>query len=177
MAEKKYTGFEQYLEKKEFTPDFIHDYEYWCKRIFHNWNLYIEFETFYSICWEALLSKIDDFDPRIATIQTFCISRITNEAWRMYMKNQTRRTEIDCNSPVIENTLEAYDELALNKSLHDFELYCNNLGVSVDMKKFLEDYTEEKDTAPVIAYTWWRASNNEVGGRDDILKAKRRLNA
>ena len=177
MAEKKYTGFESYLVTGEFTKEFIHDYEYWCKRIFHNWNLFIEFDTFYSICWEALLTKIDEFDPSIATIQTFCISRINNEAWRMYMKNKTRRPETDCNSPVIENTLEAYDELELKKSLHDFELYCNKLGVSIDIKKFLEDYTEEKDTAPVIAYTWWKASNREVGGRNDLSKTKRRLNA
>ena len=141
MSDKKYTGFESYISTGTFTKEFIHDYEYWCKRIFNNWNLFIEFDTFYSICWEALLTKINEFDPGIATIQTFCISRINNEAWRMYMKNKTRRPETDCNSPVIENTLEAFDEYELSDSIDDFVRYCSKLGVTVDVKKFYEDYT------------------------------------
>ena len=172
----KYTGFESYLKNHEFTPEFIHDYEYWAKRIFYNWKFKIEFDTFYSICWEAILNKIDEFDPNIATIQTFCISRINNEAWRLYMKNKNAKPEIDCNSPVVENTVEAIDTEELEQSLDDFERYCNKLGVSFNKKQFYADYIEGKDTAPMIAYTWWKASNNEVGGINDFQKRKRRTN-
>ena len=177
MAEKKYSGFESYLLTGEFTPEFIHDFEYWAKRIFNNWKLFIEFDTFYSICWEALLTRINEFDPKIATIQTFCISRINNEAWRQYMKNKTRKPEIDCDSPVVENTVETPDIYETIESIEDFERYCNKKGVTINIQEFYKDYTEEKYTAPVIAYTWWKAKNNEVGGRYDIQKRKRRVNA
>lgn len=165
---KKYTGFESYLKNHEFTPEFISDYQYWCKRIFKNWTLFTEFENFYGICWAALLDKdkgISHFDPNIATIQTFCISRINNEAWRLYMKNKTIRPEVDCDDPIIQGSLsDKGNEKELFDVFHDFELYANSLGVSVNIKELYEDYTENKYSAPMIAFTSWRAMNNEVGG-------------
>ena len=174
--DKKYTGFESYLTTGTFTKEFIHDYEYWCKRIFFHWKkLAVDFDTFYETCWEALLSKIDMFDPSIATIQTFCISRINNEAWRFYMKYKTKRQEVDSDSDVIKNTLEDEREDTL-LILEEFERYCNSLGVTVNMKELYNDYIEQKDSAPIIAYAWWRANNKEVGGRNDISKERRRTN-
>jgi len=178
MGEKKYTGFESYLTTGTFTKEFIHDYEYWCKRIFFQWKkLAMDFDTFYETCWEALLTKIDMFDPKIATIQTFCISRINNEAWRAYMayKTKKKRPEVDCNSELMENTLTYENEDAIT-SLSAFVDYCNRMGVTVNFDELYSDYVEEKDSAPMIAYAWWRASNREVGGRNDISKERRRAN-
>jgi hypothetical protein len=174
----KYSGFESYLDKHEFTDDFIKDYEYWCKRIYWQWKgLQMEFDTFYEICWEALLKKISEFDPAISKIQTFCISRINNEAWRAYMKIKNRKPEKDCNSPVVENTVEAINEDEVMDSINDFARYCNKKGVSIDIAKFYDDYTECKEnSAPLIVYAWWRAKNKEVGGRYDIQKTKRHIN-
>lgn len=175
MSEKKYTGFEQYLEKHEFTPDFIHDYKYWCWKIFKRWTLFIDFDTFYSRCWEALLEKINEFDSKIATIQTFCISRINNEAWRFYMKNKTARVEIDTENPVIQNTLtHNSNDIDNYEMFSDFERYANSLGVQVNVKELYADYTECKESAPMIAFAAWRAMNKDIGGRNDILKTKRR---
>lgn len=175
MKEKKHTGFEDYLTTGTFTPEFIHDYEYWCKRIFYKWKkLAIDFDTFYETCWEALLTKIDLFDPTIATIQTFCISRINNEAWRFYMKYKTRRPEVDCNSEIVENTLTAETRIEdIKHSMDDFALYCNKQGVEVNIEELYKDYVEEKESAPMIVYTWWRATNREVRGRNDICKKRR----
>lgn len=174
MAEK-HNGFASYLENHEFTSEFINDYKYWCKRIYYQWKkLATDFDTFYEHCWEALLTKINDFNPEIATIQTFCISRINNEAWRFYMKYQTRKIEIDTDNEVIQNTLTLpeYDEW--KDDLYDFQLYCNKMGVKVNLKELYEDYTEQKESAPMIAYAWWKAKNKEVVGRDDISKTRRR---
>ena len=93
------------------------------------------------------------------------------------MKNKTRKPEIDCDSPVVENTVETPDIYEAIESIEDFERYCNKKGVTINIQEFYKDYTEEKYTAPVIAYTWWKAKNNEVGGRYDIQKRKRRVNA
>ena len=172
---KKYTGFESYLTEYKFTPEFIHDYKYWSYKIFKRWTLFIDFDTFYSQCWVALLEKINEFNPKIATIQTFCISRINNEAWRFYMKNKTRRPEIDSDSPVIQNTLEyEVDDYDRFEMFSDFVKYANSLGVKVNVKELYADYSEGKDSAPMIAFTAWRAMNNSVVGRNDILKRKRR---
>jgi len=174
----KYSGFESYLVKREFTPEFIKDYEYWCKRIYWQWKgLQMEFDTFYETCWEALLTKIDEFDPSISKIQTFCISRINNEAWRAWMKIKNHAPEQDCNSPVVENTVEAINTDEVMDSINDFARYCNKKGVSIDIDKFYKDYTEYTDkkeySAPLIVYAWWRGKNREVGGRYDIQKTKR----
>ena len=148
--EKKPSGFKEYLIYGKFTPAFIHDYDYWCKKIYKRWKYLTEYEDFHAVCWEALLTKIDQFDPAIATIQTFCISRINNEALRIYMKNKQRRTEIDCEDPVIQSDL-AYVEGTNEYLLFEgFERYANSLGVKVDVKKLYEDYSEEKFTPPVI---------------------------
>ncbi len=174
----KYSGFESYLTTGTFTPEFIEDYKYWCKRIYWQWKgLQMEFDTFYEICWEALLTKINEFNPKVATIQTFCISRVNNEAWRAYMKIKNRKPEQDCNSPVIENTVEAVDTDEVMANINDFARYCNKKGVSIDIDAFYADYSEGKDTAPVIAYASWRAKNKEIGGMYGFQKAKRRANA
>lgn len=182
MTEKKYTGFESYLTTGTFTKEFIHDYEYWCKRIFFRWKrLDVDFDTFYETCWEALLKQMDLFDPKIATIQTFCISRINNEAWRFFMAYKTkmnRGPEVDCNSEVMENTL-TYDKEDPLDSLNLFASYCNTMGVSVNVEELYNDYLKydgKNASAPLIAYTWWRASNKEVGGRNDFSKKWRRTN-
>lgn len=174
----KYTGFQSYVTTGKFTPEFIHDFEYWCKRIFWNWKFYdMEFDTFYEICWEALLTKINEFDPKIATIQTFCISRINNEAWRTYMKNKAKKPEVDTEDDVIKNTLSAEEKETYYEYLNDFVMYCNTQGVIVNKKELYADYIEEKDSAPMLAFAWWMAKNKEVGGRNDIQQRKRRANA
>ena len=175
MSEKKYTGFESYLTEHKFTKEFINDYKYWSKKIFKRWTLFIDFDTFYSQCWVALLEKIDQFNPNIATIQTFCISRINNEAWRFYMKNKSHRPEIDSDSPVIQNTLEYdVDDNDRFEMFSDFVKYANSLGVQVNVKELYADYSEGIDSAPMIAFAAWRAMNNSVVGRNDIFKTKRR---
>lgn len=173
MAEKKYTGFESYLTEHKFTPEFIHDYQYWSWKIFKRWTLFIDFDTFYSQCWEALLEKIDEFDPAIATIQTFCISRINNEAWRSYMKNKYAKATTDCDSPVIQNTMGYIPrETELYEMFSDFERYANSLGVEVNLEELYADYTEEKESDAMIAFAAWRMMHKAVGGRNDIQKGK-----
>lgn len=172
--EKKYTGFESYLTEHKFTDEFIHDYHYWAWKIFKRWTLFIDFDTFYSQCWEALLEKINEFNPAIATIQTFCISRINNEAWRFYMKNKYAKAITDCDSPVIQNTVGYIPrETELYEMFSDFERYANSLGVEVNVDELYADYTEEKESAPMIAFAAWRMMHKAVGGRDDIRKEKR----
>ncbi len=163
MKEKKHTGFEEYLTTGTFTPQFIHDYEYWCKRIYFQWKrLATDFDTFYSTCWEALLNKIDEFDPNIATIQTFCMSRINNEAWRFYMKYKTRKIEVDTEDDVIKNTL-CCDEESIKPNLFEFEQYCNKMGVQVNIDNLYNDYIEQKSTPPMIVYSWWQKMKNKLG--------------
>lgn len=157
MKQAKYHGFQDYVDTGTFTPEFIKDFEYWSRKIFYHWKLFVDFDWFYTQCWEALLSKINDFDPNIATIQTFCISRINNEAWRTYMKWKTKRPEIDCDSEVMVNTLEAkgYD----NEPFEDawsFALYAERLGIRVDMESFMAEYTGKVETPAVIAYACWK---------------------
>ena len=175
----KYVGFKSYLETGTFTPEFIHDYEYWCKRIYWAWKgLQTDFESFYEICWEALLSKIKEFDSSIATIQTFCISRINNEAWRMYMKNKNRKPEIDCDNEVIKNTLtfsEREDDVI--HDIDDFILYCNSVGVSVNRNEMIKSYYDNSENPAMLAFTWWKATNDELKGVDDGFSKRRRRTA
>ena len=173
-AKPKYSGFTSYLTNHEFTPEFIHDYKYWCWKIYKRWTLFTDFDNFYSICWEALLAKLPEFDPNISQIQTFCISRINNEAWRFYMKNKIKKQEIDCDDPVIQSDLVAKCDTDIFEMFSDFERYANSLGVKVNLKELYKDYSEEKDSAPMIAFAAWRAMNKDVVGRNDILKRKRR---
>lgn len=152
----KYTGFTSYLTTGTFTKEFIHDYEYWCKRIYFQWKkLTVDFESFYAICWEALLTKINEFDPSIATIQTFCISRINNEAWRLYMKVKGKKPEVDVDSDVVKNTVE-YSESNMNESLNEFESWCRSKGVSVNKDELYSDYIEGKESPGMLAYSWWK---------------------
>jgi hypothetical protein len=178
----KYNGFTSYVTTGTFTPEFIHDYKYWCWKIFKRWTLFTDFDNFYSICWEALLTKIPEFDPKISQIQTFCISRINNEAWRLYMKNQASGREIDADDPVIQGELIARSETELFETFSDFERYANSLGVEVNLKELYAMYSEyDKDSkvepAPLIAFAAWRAMRHDIGGRDDIQKRKRRVAA
>ena len=185
----KYSGFTSYLANHEFTPEFIHDYKYWCWKIYKRWTLFTDFDNFYSICWEALLSKIDEFDPTIATIQTFCISRINNEAWRFYMANKTqsKRPEIDSDDPVIQSDLVARSDTEMFEIFSDFEKYANSLGVKVNLNELYAQYIETvrhekngnsertviEETAPMIAFAAWRAMNRDVLGRNDIIKKRK----
>ena len=89
----KYNGFASYLTTGTFTDEFIKDYKYWCKRIYGQWKgLQMEFDTFYETCWEALLTKINQFDPNRATIQTFCIN--TKVTHTQCFKKQTHCVQI-----------------------------------------------------------------------------------
>ena len=181
----KYNGFASYLISNEFTPEFVKDYTYWCKRIYNQWKgLQMEFDTFYSICWEALLNKIGDFDPDIATIQTFCISRINNEALRAYMKIKNGKSNTDdIDSDVLKNTLESEDD---NEKTHmffdDFIKYCNTMGIIVNRDAFIKEYynyneKDGKESPALLAYAWWMAKNNQIGGRDDIQSKRKRQHA
>ena len=90
------------------------------------------------------------------------------------MKNKTRRPEIDSDSPVIQNTLEyEVDEKERFEMFSDFVRYANSLGVEVNVKELYADYSEGKESAPMIAFAAWRAMNNSVVGRNDIFKRKR----
>ena len=159
MSEKKYHGFQDYVETGTFTPAFIKDFEYWSKKIFYHWKLFVDFDWFYTQCWEALLSKIDEFDPAIATIQTFCISRINNEAWRTYMKWKSKKVEIDCDSEVMVNTLESGENHDVFESLYSFSLYAKSMGIDVNLRQLYDEYTGKKETPAIIAYACWKNTN------------------
>ena len=174
MKEKKYTGFESYLVTHEITEDFINDFNYWCKRVFFQWKkLNSDLDTFYEACWEALLVKLPEFDPSIATIQTFCISRINNEAWRFYNEavKVKKRGEVDYDSDVIKGTL-CCPENPIPAEFEDFRLYCLNMGVEIDLEAFYSDYIESdkngEETAPMVVYTWWQNIKHILGERNDI---------
>ena len=135
----------------------------------------MEFDTFYITCWEALLKKIDEFDPKVATIQTFCISRINNEAWRAYMKIKSGKAETDVDSDIMKNTLEASDDtIEIEQSLDNFIMYCNTLGIMVNREAFIKEYYSNEKSAPMLAYAWWRVTNKEVRGRDDFQTKRKR---
>ena len=169
---QKYFGFTSYLETGKITPEFVKDYEYWTKKIFYHWNLYTDYDIFQSICWEALLAKLPEFDPKIATIQTFCLSRINNEAWRMFMKLKSKKVEIDCESPVLQPDLVASEETNPVLFFADFVRYAESLGVRVNVGELYNDYKEEIMSAPIIAFCAWKLKNNEVGGCRDFSKRK-----
>lgn len=90
------------------------------------------------------------------------------------MKNKTAKQEIDSDDPVIQSDLIAKSETEMYEIFSDFERYANSLGVNVNLKELYKDYTEEKDSAPMIAFAAWRAMNKDVGGRNDIFKKQRR---
>lgn len=189
----KYSGFTSYLTTGTFTPEFVHDYKYWCWKIYKRWTLYTDFDTFYSICWEALLKKIKEFNPKIATIQTFCISRINNEAMRIWTYNKTKvkqgRVEVDSDNPVIQGDLVARSETELFDMFHDFELYAATFGIKVNIPELYKLYTtykpeskikdkskqaeQKEESAPLIAFAAWRAMRKDVGGRTDIEPKKK----
>ena len=169
----KHTGFATYVETGEFTPEFFADFEYWCRRIFKGWKFLTEFDDFYSICWEALLSKINEFDPNRATIQTFCISRINNEAWRLYMKNKSgsNRQTSDIDEPEIQNTLFSADGKAVCENLIAFSQYCTYMGIETDIDGLYKQVIEyDKNgiiTDAVMSYLYWKACQG--GDRDMIF--------
>lgn len=159
MMQQKYTGFLSYLETKTFTPEFINDYNYWCKKIFNQWSLFTDLENFTGRCWEALLSKINEFDPSIATIQTFCISRINNEAWRIYMKNKQRKPEVDSDDPVYQSDLSFISNYEQTDEIQSFIQYANKRGVQVDEDELIADLTDNKITPTKIVWAWWKEHN------------------
>ena len=133
----KYTGFLDYVKYGEFTENFIKDFEYWAKKIFKRWTLFIDFDEFYSNCWYALCSKIHEFDSNIATIQTFCISRINNEAWRQYQKNKQAHIVSDIEDPVIFN--QCFCENENDFLFYDFLNYLKSYDVDISNIKSIED--------------------------------------
>ena len=173
VKKQKYFGFSSYVETGKITKEFITDFEYWTKKIFYHWKLFTTYEEFQSICWEALLSKLPEFDPKIATIQTFCLSRINNECWRFYMKTKQKKTEIDCESPVLQADLIACEDNTPFIIFDDFVKYCKKMGVDVNVNELYDDYKEEKDTPGIIAFTAWRLKNREVDGSYDFQKRRR----
>jgi hypothetical protein len=158
---QKYCGFSSYLVEHKITKEFITDYEYWTKKIFYHWKLFTDYETFQSICWEALLSKLPEFDPEIATIQTFCLSRINNEAWRFYMKTKAKKIEIDCENPVLQSELVYKSGTNVYFLFSDFVRYAKSMDIDVDVDELYKDYSEEKQSPPVLAFVAWKQYNNE----------------
>ena len=156
VKKQKYFGFASYMIEHKITNEFIKDYEYWTKKIFYHWKLFTTYENFQSICWEALLTGLPNFDPNIATIQTFCLSRINNEAWRFYMKTKLKKIEIDYENPVLQSELVYKEGTDVYFLFCDFVKYANSLGVEVNIEELYKDYSEEKWTAPVIAFVAWK---------------------
>lgn len=155
VKKQKYFGFASYLEEHKITPEFVKDFDYWIKKIFYHWKLYVDYDTFRSVCWEALLTKLPEFDPNIATIQTFCLSRINNEAWRMFTKLRSKRVEIDCESPVLQSDLIARSETSPYMIFNGFIKYARDMGVEVNMNELYNDYKEERWSPGMIAYLAW----------------------
>ncbi len=156
VKKQKYTGFSSYLVTHTITKEFVKDYEYWTKKIFYHWKLFTDYENFQSICWEALLSKLPEFDPNIATIQTFCLSRINNEAWRFYMKTKSRKVEIDCENPVLQSELISKDETNIHLLFDSFVRYASSLNVSVNINELYNEYKENKLSPAMIALASWK---------------------
>lgn len=156
VKKQKYTGFSSYLITHTITKEFVKDYEYWTKKIFYHWKLFTDYENFQSICWEALLSKLPEFDPNIATIQTFCLSRINNEAWRFYMKTKTKRIEIDCENPVLQSELISKDETNIQLFFDGFIKYASRLNISVNIIELYNEYKENKMSPSMIAFASWK---------------------
>lgn len=164
MKEKKYQGFSSYLINHTITEEFCKDFNYWCKRIYKGWKFLTEYEDFYMICWEALLSQLPTFNPKVATIQTFCISRISNEAWRQFMQNKSKKnspTE-DITEPEILNSLYSEDT-SLSTDYLNFSIYCNKLGFDVNIKqldRYVQIFNKEGTLSDcVIAYLYWKITN------------------
>lgn len=169
---QEHFGFSSYLETGKITQEFITDFEYWSKKIFYHWKFYIPFEEFQSTCWEALLSKLPEFDPNIATIQTFCLSRINNECLRLYMKNKQKKVEIDCENPVLQSELIADDDKTPFLLFTDFTQYALKMGVIVNVDELYNDYKEGINSPGMIAYASWRLRNKEVEGSNDFSKRR-----
>ena len=162
MEKVKHLGFASYLETGTFTDEFLKDFDYWCKRIYNGWKFLTDYDDFRMICWEALLKKLPEFDPSISKIQTFCISRISNEAWRLYTFNQARKKKgdnEDVNNPVLENTLTTEEEI-VDDWVVSFEKYCEKKGVSVsgnEIENAILQYKLEGKKSPlVIAFSYWK---------------------
>lgn len=162
VKKQKYTGFSSYLITHTITKEFVKDYEYWTKKIFYHWKLFTDYENFQSICWEALLSKLPEFDPNIATIQTFCLSRINNEAWRFYMKTKTKRIEIDCENPVLQSELISKDETNIQLFFDGFIKYASRLNISVNIIELYNEYKENKMSPAMIAFASWKLRERSV---------------
>lgn len=148
----KYNGFASYLEKKEITPEFITDFEYWCKKMFKRWTLFVDFEEFYSQCWESLMERLPNFDPKIATIQTLCISTANNECWRIYMKNKIRiaHPEDDIDDPVINSNIKC-KETECASFLELFNEF-KRLGIQADLDMIKKEYYNDSLIGKCLAW-------------------------
>lgn len=153
----EHTGFLQYQETGTITKEFINDFNYWCRRTFRYWTLFIDYDEFNSICWTALLERLPKFDPAIATIQTYCISTINNEAWRRYTKNKGVKHECDCDDTVVQNMLYNVDD---HCSKLQYYIECaKHLGIDVDREALQLAYQEQCPGVFVKALDWWLASH------------------
>lgn len=158
-TKKTYNGFASYLTTGEITKEFVTDFEWWARKYFRQWTLFMEWDDFYAQCWEALMEGLPSFDPKVATIQTFCISRISNECWRIYMGNKTKKAENDIDDPSVNCNIQSVETTNVDVP-HDvyfntFSEYAYNLGVKVDINKLYADYVEGNITDAVKTFSWW----------------------
>lgn len=153
----KYNGFSSYLETGEITPEFIGDFQYWCRKIFNRWTLFTPFEDFYSQCWEALMERLPKFDPKIATIQTLCISTANNECWRIYMKNKIKLShpEDDIDDPVVNSNIKHEVSWDVCLALQDD---FNNLGIEIDLETIRKEYNNDSFFGKCLM---WRKMKDE----------------
>lgn len=156
---KNHNGFLTYLETGEFTEDFITDYEYWCRRIFRGWNLFIDFEEFYNKCWEEFLLKLqkNPFDPSLGlTFQTYVISTPNAAAQRIWMNNKKYKNhpEVDCDDPIISNSVSVNDDYF---SLFEPMIkYAKTLEIEVDVRDIESIYQEDENSFITKVIDWWK---------------------
>lgn len=157
----KYFGFAHYAETGKIDSDFIHDFNYWIGVVYHRWSLFIEYDDFYSICWTALMARLPLFDPKIATIQTYCISTINNEAWRRYMKNKATRPECDCDDEVVATKL--YTEVDNIKKFQTYIEQAKSLNIKVEEDWLEMKYQKQDDDIFTSTLNWWVLKQKSKG--------------
>lgn len=154
MGDKVYTGFASYLVEHKITKEFIGDFDYWAKKLFRQWTLFMPYEDFLSQCWEKLMEGLPTFDPEKATIQTFCISRINNECWRIYMKNKSLHAEDDIDDPVVNRDIESRESFDVSY-FNEYARHCLSLGINVNLQDLYSDYIEGYESDVVKCFCWW----------------------
>ena len=154
-----HTGFTDYVTTGKITQSFINDFRYHCLRSYRQWTLFIPFEEYYSQCWERLMERLPNFDPKIASIQTLCISTANNECWRLYMKNKIllKHPEDDIDEPEVN-----YD-LGHSESNCDFLLLKQIIGsYGVDVRE--EDLISSYDNESIVGQClmWLKIKNERM---------------